>query len=370
MPLAKPLTEVVAEVLSRKVAAPLRTVHKPVPLDNEPAKVVVLEQMFWSRPAEMTAGEPTVMLTVSRIARQPADVTVQISWLMPLAKPLTEVVAEVLSRNVAVPLRTVHKPLPLDNEPANVVVLAQMFWSVPAEMIAGDPTVMLTVSRISGQPTELTVQMSWLMPLAKPLTEVVAEVLSRNVAVPLRTVHKPLPLDNEPAKVVVLAQMFWSVPAEMIAGDPTVMLTVSRISGQPTELTVQMSWLMPLAKPLIDVVAEVLSRKVAAPLRTVHKPLPLDNEPANVVVLAQMFWSVPAEMIAGDPTVMLTVSRISGQPTELTVQMSWLMPLAKPLIDVVAEVLSRNVAVPLRTVHKPLPLDNEPAKVVVLAQMF
>jgi hypothetical protein len=208
MPLAKPLTEVVAEVLSRKVAAPLRTVHKPVPLDNEPAKVVVLEQMFWSRPAEMTAGEPTVMLTVSRIARQPADVTVQISWLMPLAKPLTEVVAEVLSRNVAVPLRTVHKPLPLDNEPANVVVLAQMFWSVPAEMIAGDPTVMLTVSRISGQPTELTVQMSWLMPLAKPLIDVVAEVLSRKVAAPLRTVHKPLPLDNEPAKVVVLAQMF------------------------------------------------------------------------------------------------------------------------------------------------------------------
>jgi hypothetical protein len=127
---------------------------------------------------------------------------------MPLANPLTEVVAEVLSRNVAVPLRTVHKPLPLDNEPANVVVLVQMFWSKPAEMIAGDPTVIETVSRIAGQPAELTVQISWLKPLAKPLTEVVAEVLSRNVAVPLKTVHKPLPLDNEPANVVVLAQMF------------------------------------------------------------------------------------------------------------------------------------------------------------------
>jgi hypothetical protein len=46
------------------------------------------------------------------------------------------------------------------------------------------------------------------------------------------------------------------------------------------------------------------------------------------------------------------------------------MPLANPLTDVVAEVLSRKVAVPLRTVHKPLPLDKEPAKVVVLAQMF
>jgi hypothetical protein len=79
---------------------------------------------------------------------------------MPLAKPLTEVVADVLSRKVAVPLKIVHKPLPLDNEPANVVVLVQMFWSRPAEMIAGDPTVMLTVSRITGQPAELTVQMS------------------------------------------------------------------------------------------------------------------------------------------------------------------------------------------------------------------
>jgi hypothetical protein len=75
-------------------------------------------------------------------------------------------------------------------------------------------------------------------------------------------------------------------------------------------------------------------------------------------------------MIAGDPTVIETVSRIAGQPTELTVQMSWLMPLANPLTDVVAEVLSRIVAVPLRTVHKPEPFDNEPAKVVVLAQMF
>jgi hypothetical protein len=160
MPLAKPLTEVVAEVLSRKVAVPLRTVHKPLPLDNEPANVVVLVQMFWSRPAEMTAGEPTVMLTVSRIAGQPAELTVQISWLMPLAKPLTEVVEEVLSRKVAAPLRTVHKPLPLDNEPANVVVLVQMFWSRPAEMTAGEPTVMLTVSRIAGQPADVTVQIS------------------------------------------------------------------------------------------------------------------------------------------------------------------------------------------------------------------
>jgi predicted ABC-type transport system involved in lysophospholipase L1 biosynthesis ATPase subunit len=79
------------------------------------------------------------------------------------------------------------------------------------------------------------------MPLAKPLTEVVAEVLSRNVAVPLRIVHKPLPLDNEPAKVVVLAQMFWSSPAEMIAGEPTVIETVSRITGQPADVTDQMS---------------------------------------------------------------------------------------------------------------------------------
>ena len=137
------------------------------------------------------------------------------------------------------------------------------------------------------------------MPGANPLTDVVAEVLSRKVAAPLRTVHKPLPLDNEPAKVLVLAQMFWSGPAVMVAGVVRVMIIVSDDSSVGPVKNSQTKRFSPMARPDTIAFGLVASSKVPLPETTDHKPVVITGEfPANCAEGAQTDISEPALAIS------------------------------------------------------------------------
>ena len=251
------------------------------------------------------------MITVSLVGGQPAEVTVQIRELAPAESADTLAVGEVLLLKVPEPFKIVQSPVPKVVEPVKVVWLEQMVWSVPAEIMGGEETVITTVSCWLGHPAEVTVQMKELAPAESADTADDGLVGVVIVGVPLRMVQSPLPFESEAAKVVDVVQIFWSGPAVMIAGVLRVMTTVSRTGGHPAEVTVQMKELAPAesADTADDGLVGVVI--VEVPLRVVQSPLPFESEAAKVVDVVQMVWSGPAVMIAGVLRVMIIVSEDS-----------------------------------------------------------
>ena len=110
---------------------------------------------------------------------------------------------------VAVPLTTVHTPVPTVGVfPANVVLVTlHKPWSVPASAVVGtSDTLMVTSSLLLPQPPLLMVHLNvTLLPIVRPVTVLVSDDGVVIVPVPLTTVHTPVPtVAVLPASVVVV----------------------------------------------------------------------------------------------------------------------------------------------------------------------
>jgi hypothetical protein len=118
--------------------------------------------------------------------------------------------------------------------------------------------------------------------------------------------------------------------------------------------------LVPAGTPVIVVVADVGVVTVAVPLTTLHTPVPtVGTLPAIVnVPLLQLIRSAPAAAGVGSAVLVIVSSSVdTGQmPLEIVQRNVALVPAGTPVMVVVADVGVVIVAVPLTTLHTPVPI--------------
>ncbi len=127
----------------------------------------------------------------------------------PTTMPVTPEVDNVVVVTVAVPVITLQAPVPTVGVLAVkvAVVTLHKFWSTPAaEVVGGDETFMITSSVDETQAPLLIVQRRVAEePTTNPVTPEVDKVVVVTVAVPVITLHTPVPVAGVlPAKVVVV----------------------------------------------------------------------------------------------------------------------------------------------------------------------
>ncbi len=149
---------------------------------------------------------------------------------------------------------------------------------------------MVTSSVDGVQPEPLIVHLNVTEPTTKPVTPDVGLVAVVIVAVPVTTVHNPVPLVGVlPARLDVVAQIVWSAPAfEAVRPPLTVIITSSVDEVHPVFAIVHLNVFAPAPNPVIPDVGLVGVVNVAAPVTTVHVPVPIVAVfPARVAVVAQ-----------------------------------------------------------------------------------
>lgn len=129
-----------------------------------------------------------------------------------------------------------------------------------------------------------------LAPLVNVLTADVGEPTVVTVAVPLNTLHAPVPITGvlPNSALVVTLHNVWSLSAlEVVGNSSTWILNVSTVGEQPPSLIVHVKVAVaPMVKLLIVVVGELTDAIVAAPVSTFHVPVPDGGVfPAIVVVV-------------------------------------------------------------------------------------
>jgi hypothetical protein len=150
------------------------------------------------------------MTTSSMEGVQPAPLIVHLKVAVPAISPVTPDVGLAGVVMVAVPVTTVHAPVPLVGVlPARVAVAAHTVWSAPAlEAVSPPLTLMITSSVDDVQGELLIVHLKVLAPTPNPVTPEVALVGVVIVAVPVTTLQVPVPAAGVlPARVVVVAHM-------------------------------------------------------------------------------------------------------------------------------------------------------------------
>jgi len=163
-----------------------------------------------------------MIVMVSLDAGQVALVIVQTKLFTPTDNPVTPEVGELGVVTVALPVMTVHAPVPTAGVfPASVAVVEQTSWSGPAFDVVGEASlVTMTVSFDAAQVPFEIVQTRLFAPTDKPVTPEVGEPGVVTVALPPMTVHTPVPAAGVfPASVAVVEQTSWSGPAFAAVGD-------------------------------------------------------------------------------------------------------------------------------------------------------
>src|ERR1051326_5954585 len=357
------------------IAFPVMTVHAPVPTNAVlPAREVVVEQTVSSGPALAVVGAASrVMTTVSLDEGQLAFVIVQTNALAPTESPVTPEVGSPGVVTFALPVITVHTPVPTDAAlPARVVVVEQTVSSGPAFALVGDASrVIVTVSLDGVQLALLIVQTKVFAPTERPVTPEVGSPGVVTFALPVITVHTPVPTDAAlPASVVVVEQTVSSGPAFALVGDASrVITTVSVDEGQLALVIVQTNALAPTESPVTPEVGSPGVVTFALPVTTVHAPVTADAVlPASVAVVEPSVSSGPALAVVGEASrVITTVSLDGGQLALLIVQTSVLAPTESAVTPEVGSPGVVTFALPVTTVHTPVPTDAVlPARVVVV----
>lgn len=128
---------------------------------------------------------------------------------VPTTKPVTPEVDNVVVVTVAVPLSTLHTPVPIAGVlPANVVVVVlHKFWSAPAAAVVGGEDTLITTSSVEEAHGEFAIVhlKVALAPTVRPVTPEVAEVGVVSVATPAITLQVPTPVVGTlPANVAVV----------------------------------------------------------------------------------------------------------------------------------------------------------------------
>ena len=209
------------------VAVPLTRVHVPVPVVTAlPASVnVPLLHCAWSGPAAAVVGNASFVSTTSSVDEQVPLVTVHRSVaLVPTGTPDTPDVDELGLAMIAVPLNTLQDPVPvvgLFAASVNVPVL-HFSWAMPASAVVAWASLVRTTSSHDEGHTPLVIvqRRVALVPAGTPVTPELAEVEFVIVAVPLTTLHAPVPVVGTfPASVnALLLHCVWSGPAFAVVG--------------------------------------------------------------------------------------------------------------------------------------------------------
>jgi archaellin len=316
-----------------------------------------------------------VITTVSLDGGQLALLIVQTNAFTPTERAVTPEVGSPGVVTFALPVSTVHTPVPTDAVlPAREVVVEQTVSSGPALAVVGAASrVMTTVSLDEGQLAFVIVQTNALAPTESPVTPEVGSPGVVTFALPVITVHTPVPTDAAlPARVVVVEQTVSSGPAFALVGDASrVIVTLSLEAGQLALLIVQTKVFAPTERPVTPEVGSPGVVTFALPVITVHTPVPTDAAlPASVVVVEQTVSSGPAFALVGASSrVITTVSLDEGQLALVIVQTNALAPTESPVTPEVGSPGVVTLALPVITVHTPVPTDAVlPARAVVVEQ--
>jgi hypothetical protein len=263
-PKLNPVTPEFGLFMSVTVAEPAVTVQIPVPevgaLPESALKKVL--QVTWLVPTVAVVGVTSlVIVKVAEVEPQPF-VIVHLKVFIPTVKPVTPEAGLLTSVTLAPPAVTVHVPVfpAAGTFPVKLAMVKQVVWFTPTVATAGAGfLVILTLLTEAGQVPLVIVQVKVLMPKPKPVTVEVGELGLVIVPAPAVSVHCPVPTVGVfPAKVKVVLQVLWSVPAFATVGVASLVIVTSLVEGVHVPLeTVHLNTLIPTPKLVTWEVGEV-----------------------------------------------------------------------------------------------------------------
>lgn len=179
--------------------------------------------MSLSGPASACEASSSRMTwTVSFVDEQTPLAIVQTNELVPMPKLVTWELGSFADTTVPEPAMSDQVPIPTAGGlPDSVVLVAQIFWLVPATAIVGFTSLEITtlsVDEVQG-PFVIVQTSVVLWPGKSPVTAEVGDDGLVTVPGPLVMVQEPVPKAGEfAAKLVVPAQIVWSFPAAEVLG--------------------------------------------------------------------------------------------------------------------------------------------------------
>ena len=232
----------------------------------------------------VVAGEALFSIISSVDAVQAPLLIVHLNvTLLPPAKPVRPVVALALEVITALPLCTLHAPVPVVGILAVTVPVLTLhtLWSLPADAAVGGAAIAtLTSSVVAVHPPLLIVHRNaTLPPTVIPVTVVVALVGVVIVHVPLCTLHNPVPVTAvlPDSWVVVTLHRLWSVLAFAAVGGNAIFSSTSSVDAlhAPLLIVQRNVTLVPAVKPVTVVVGLVAAVIVQLPATILHPPVPV-----------------------------------------------------------------------------------------------
>ncbi len=233
-----------------------------------------------------------------------------------------------------------------------------------------DSRLIVTSDVAAVQGASETVQRNVLVPIPKPVTEVVGCDGLVIVPAPETNDQSPVPETGTWAdKFTVDKHTLWPDPAFETGGCLRMISTVSFAGGQPGRVTVQINAFTPTDNPVTPEFRFAGVVTIPPPDKTDQAPVPAPGKAApRVAVAAQMLWLLPASAETADE-VMVTSSGEDPQPL-VSVQRRTFAPADNPEIEVEKLDALANVALPDTTVQTPVfPVPGSfPARVAVVPQ--
>ena len=201
------------------------------------------------------------------------------------------------------------------------------------------------------QPFWTTVHVNTLFPPLRLLTELVARVPVPTTGPPL-TLHVPTPWPGVlAARLPVLLQTVWSVPA--LADTASLRTSVVLLLLQIPLVTVHWKRLSPMDRFVTPVVATAGSEMLDPPVTTLHRPVPWLGEAAFRLALLLHVDTVEP---AFETTLLFITKRsvLTVHALLLTVQVNVLLPWPRPVTFVLAT-LAWAIAAGLSVLQLPRP---------------
>ena len=290
-PPLRPLTGLVARLDTETVALPPLTLQLPLPWAGLAApSVELLPQTVWPAPAEELTE--SLRTRVVELLLQIPLLTVHTSWFSPRPRPVRLLVAELGVTTVAEPVSTVQEPVPWSGDVAFSTALP---LQVDTVLPASADTLLFTTTRFELwlQLLFLTVHVKMLVPVLRPLTDVLATPGWETV--PVRLLQRPVPTTGSVAPSwALLLQTSKLEDTWALEGLSFTMFTRA-LAVQPFLEAVHWNVLRPSCRfvtPLFDWLAEVTDADPVARLQLPDSP-GFCTAP-RVAVVPHTLWSAPA----------------------------------------------------------------------------